>query len=81
MVASAAGVMKACVIRSRSSSSASSSPPYTSGGQITMVAPGPRASSRSSIEVSSRSRSSSAKFDRPAWVTATPFGVPVEPEV
>ncbi|GAA5082536.1 hypothetical protein GCM10023319_25470 [Nocardia iowensis] len=95
--ASAAGVMNACVTPSRRISAASSSPPNTVGATTTMVAAPPIASSSSSTEASNdgdakckvreslvtwyRSRCSSQKLDKPAWVTTTPLGLPVDPEV
>ena len=75
----------------------SSSPPKTVGGAMTMVAPVPVARSSSKTEASklgeatarvresgvmvNRSRCSAARLASPWWVTATPLGVPVEPEV
>ncbi|BDU02574.1 hypothetical protein IFM12276_56020 [Nocardia sputorum] len=95
--ASAAGVTNAWVTASRRSRDAKSSPPNTVGDATTMVAAPPSASSNSSTEASNdgdakcsvrdalvtryRSRCSAQKLASPAWVTTTPFGVPVEPEV
>ncbi|GAA4488615.1 hypothetical protein GCM10023094_48800 [Rhodococcus olei] len=95
--ASAAGVTNAWVTRSRRSSAVSSVPPYICGGATTIVAPDPTASSSSRIDASKlgdekcsvrdravtpkRTRSSSARFASPRWVTTTPFGTPVDPDV
>ncbi|BCK58638.1 hypothetical protein NWFMUON74_64100 [Nocardia wallacei] len=97
MVASADGVMKACVTPSPRISSDSSSPPYTPVGTTTSAPPAPIASRNSRIEASKlgdakcsaresessayRSACSALKLARPAWVTTTPLGRPVEPEV
>jgi hypothetical protein len=40
-----------------------------------------KCSTRASPVTANRSRSSVAKFANPAWVTTTPFGRPVDPDV
>ncbi|SLJ21651.1 Uncharacterised protein [Mycobacteroides abscessus subsp. abscessus] len=89
--------MTAWVTCSRCSTSARSPPPNTLGATAIRVAAPPTASSSSNTEASkdgeakcstracgvtrNRSRCSATSAASPAWVTVTPLGVPVEPEV
>ena len=95
--ANAAGVTNACETRSSPNNRANSTPPYTSVGAITIVAPPQNANTNSNTDASklvdanartrdptptpNRLRSSSAMSASPRWVTTTPFGTPVEPDV
>ncbi|GAB4584563.1 hypothetical protein Ntsu_23950 [Nocardia sp. IFM 10818] len=91
------GVTFRCVTSSLRRTLASSSPAYAAGGTTATVAPTASATSSSSIEMSKLGDTACAitaseptpkaapepvtRFARPRWVTPTPLGRPVEPEV
>ncbi|TWH16679.1 hypothetical protein L618_002100000030 [Rhodococcus rhodochrous J45] len=97
IVPSTAGVMIVCVTRSVFSSSARSGPPMIPAGTITSVAPNAKAAIHSSTDGSKlgeqicrnrdsevtpyRSVTMSFRPARPVWVTTTPLGLPVDPDV
>ncbi|PBI99394.1 hypothetical protein BKP42_20570 [Rhodococcus erythropolis] len=92
-----AGALMMWVTRSLRSSSVSSSPPKTSDGAMTIVAPALNAWTISKTEASkladenlstrectptpSSGRPQAVKSTNALCVTATPFGVPVDPDV
>ena len=94
---STAGVNNAALTRWSCSNAVNASPAYTPGGATTNAAPGPTADNHSKIDPSkvgadtintrasapnpNISRVAAAQPSRPAWVTATPLGAPVDPEV
>jgi len=96
-VPNAAGVRNAWVTRSAASNRANSNPPGNPGGATTSVPAAPNANRYSSIAASKlgeenpntrdpgpvahRSRNSAAKSSSPRWVTTTPLGTPLDPEV
>ncbi|CAM5480991.1 hypothetical protein SGRI78S_04629 [Streptomyces griseus subsp. griseus] len=96
-LARAAGGISAWVTRRPAITSASGSPARGPGSGTTRAAPEVSAMHSSSTEASKlgeencrtrlspvtakRSRSVAAKAASPAWVTTTPLGTPVEPEV
>ncbi len=96
-VASTVGGTRQWVTRSRARNSASASPPSGPAGGTTSAAPDARAISVSITDASKPGEASwstrlpgrrpkraawaAARACRPVWVTATPLGGPVEPEV
>src|SRR5579872_4484845 len=96
-VASADGEISACVTCSSVSTLARRSPATRPGGGSTRVPPAAHArqtsrmlasnpaaancSTRAPGPAANRSSSAAANAPTPAWVTTTPFGVPVEPDV
>src|SRR5271168_3354488 len=94
---STVGVNTAALTRWSCSNAVNASPAYTSGGATTNAAPDPTASNNSPIDASNVgaatintrasapnsncARCAAAQPSRPACVTATPFGAPVDPEV
>ena len=79
------------------SNAVNASPAYASGGATTNAAPDPTANNHSKIDASkvgaatistrasapnpNTSRCAAAAPSRPAWLTATPLGAPVDPDV
>src|SRR3954452_20013563 len=93
--ANTVGVNTAALTCSRSSNVVNASPAYASGGATTRADPEPTADNISPTDTSKvgaatiSNRDStvnpnalpSAAARRPAWLTATPLGAPVDPEV
>ena len=95
--ASTVGVNTAALTCWSCSTVVSASPAYASGGATTNAAPDPTAnnhsktdaskvgaatiSTRASVPNPNNSRCAAATPSTPAWLTATPLGAPVDPDV
>ena len=87
----------AALTRRSCSNAVNASPAYTAGGATTNAAPDPTAHNQSKSDASKvgaatintrasapnpyTARCAAANPSKPAWLTATPFGAPVDPEV
>ena len=94
---STVGVNNAALTCWSCSNAVNASPAYTCGGATTNAAPDPTANNISPIDASkvgaatintrasapnpNISRCAAAQPSRPAWLTATPLGAPVDPDV
>ena len=94
---STVGVTTAALTRRSASNSVNASPANTCGGATTTAAPAPTAHKKSKIDASkvgaatintrasapnpNTPRCAAANPTRPAWLTTTPLGAPVDPDV